>query len=85
MFRATMRQCRSPSPTRSTSARRPTGQVLNTQAPFQATINGGYEIPFSDAFGGYFRFNLNYQGNNPNFGNFRTGGAFKSTPVLCDC
>ena len=58
----------------------PKGQVLNTQAPFQATINGSYEIPVSDSFGGYFRFNVNYRGNNPNFGNFRSGTAFKSTP-----
>ena len=56
------------------------GRVLNTQAPFQATINGGYEIPFSDSLGGYFRFNVNHQGKNPNFGNFRTGTTFKSTP-----
>jgi iron complex outermembrane recepter protein len=57
------------------------GEVLNSTAPFQATFNGGYEASFSDSFGGYFRFNLNYQGNNPNYGNFRTGGAFKSTPA----
>ena len=56
------------------------GRVLNTQAPFQATINGGYEIPFSDTLGGYIRFNVNHQGKNPNFGNFRTGTTFKSTP-----
>ncbi len=56
------------------------GGVLNTQAPFQATINGGYEIPFNDSLGGYIRFNVNYQGKNPNFGNFRTGTTFKSTP-----
>ncbi len=56
------------------------GEVLNTQAPFQATINGGYEIPFSDSLGGYFRFNVNHQGKNPNFGNFRTGTVSKSTP-----
>ncbi|WP_162527229.1 TonB-dependent receptor [Sphingomonas solaris] len=59
----------------------PSGQVLNTQAPFQATVNGGYEIPFSDAIGGYFRFNVNYQGKNPNFGNFRSNtGTFRKTP-----
>ena len=59
----------------------PKGQVLNTQAPFQATFNGSYEVPFSESFGGYFRFNVNYQGRNPNFGNFKTGPtAFKSTP-----
>ncbi|MBV1687922.1 TonB-dependent receptor [Novosphingobium sp. G106] len=58
----------------------PKGQVLNTQAPFQASVNGGYEIPFSENIAGYFRFNVNYQGNNPNFGNFRTGTTFKSTP-----
>ena len=56
------------------------GRVLNTQAPFQATINGGYEIPFSGSLGGYFRFSVNHQGKNPNFGNFRTGTTFKSTP-----
>lgn len=46
------------------------GTVLNTQAPFQAAINGSYEVPIAEAFGGYFRFNLNYQGKNPAFGNF---------------
>jgi iron complex outermembrane recepter protein len=56
------------------------GEVLNSTAPFQATFNGGYEAEFSDSLGGYFRFNVNYQGKNPNFGNFRTGGAFRSTP-----
>ena len=63
----------------------PKGQVLNQQAPFQATINGGYELALTDTFGGYFRFNVNYQGKNPNFGNFRSGTAltgftFKNTP-----
>ncbi len=58
----------------------PVGQVLNTQAPFQASVNGGYELPLSDAFGAYLRFNVNHQGKNPNFGNFRTGTTFKSTP-----
>jgi iron complex outermembrane receptor protein len=57
------------------------GEVLNATAPFQATINGGYEAPISHSLGGYFRFNVNYQGNNPNYGNFRTGGAFRSTPA----
>lgn len=59
----------------------PKGQVLNTTAPFQATINGGYSLPLAGSFDGYFRFNLNYQGNNQNYGNFRTGGAFKQTPA----
>ena len=59
----------------------PKGQVLNTQAPFQATLNGSYEVPITESFGGYLRFNVNYQGKNPNFGNFKTGPtAFKSTP-----
>jgi iron complex outermembrane receptor protein len=56
------------------------GEVLNSTAPFQATFNGSYEVPFNDSIGAYFRFNANYQGKNPNYGNFRTGGAFKSTP-----
>ena len=55
------------------------GDVLNTQAPFQATINGAYEKPIGSSMGAYFRFNVNIQGNNPNFGNFRTAGAFKQT------
>ena len=60
----------------------PSGQVLNTQAPFQTTVNGGYEIPFTDSIGGYFRFNVNYQGKNPNFGNFRSAtGTFRKTPA----
>ncbi len=59
----------------------PVGQVLNTQAPFQATFNGGYELPITDSLGGYFRFNANYQGKNPNFGNFRKAdGTFTKTP-----
>ena len=57
------------------------GEVLNTTAPFQASVNGGYEMPVSGSMDGYFRFNLSYQGNNPNYGNFRTGGAFKPTPA----
>jgi iron complex outermembrane recepter protein len=59
----------------------PEGQVLNTQAPFQATVNGSYEVPFTDYLGGYFRFNVAYYGNNPNFGNFRSGTTFRSTPA----
>ncbi|WP_169795117.1 TonB-dependent receptor [Novosphingobium barchaimii] len=54
------------------------GQVLNALAPFQATVNGSYDLPITDAIGGYFRFNVNYQGKNPNFGNFRqTDGSFR--------
>ncbi|KMS51944.1 hypothetical protein V474_02545 [Novosphingobium barchaimii LL02] len=56
------------------------GQVLNTQPPFQATVNGGYEMPFTDALAGYFRFNVNFKGKNPNFGNFKSGTEFRSTP-----
>jgi len=56
------------------------GEVLNSTAPFQATVNGGYEAAFSDSFGGYLRFNVNYQGKNPNYGNFRTGTTFKNVP-----
>jgi iron complex outermembrane receptor protein len=52
------------------------GQVLNQNAPFQATVNGGYTVPFG-SMEGYFRFNLNYQGKNPNYGNFATAGVFK--------
>ena len=48
------------------------GEVLNTTAPFQATLNGSYEMPITDTIDGYFRFNLNIQGNNPNYGNFGT-------------
>lgn len=56
------------------------GEGLNATAPFQATFNGAYEAPITDSLAGYLRFNVNYQGKNPNYGNFRTGGAYKSTP-----
>ena len=55
------------------------GQVLNQNAPFQAAVNGSYTLPLG-SFEGYFRFNLNYQGKNPNFGNFSTAGVFKAVP-----
>ena len=56
------------------------GDALNTQAPFQATVNGSYNLPITNSIDGYFRFNVNFQGDNPNFGNFRNGTTFKSTP-----
>ena len=56
------------------------GQVLNQDAPFQATINGSYTQPIG-SLEGYFRFNLAYKGNNPNFGNFPTAGVFKAAPA----
>jgi iron complex outermembrane receptor protein len=55
------------------------GQILNQSAPFSATVNGSYTVPLG-SFEGYFRFNLSYQGKNPNFGNFSTAGVFKSVP-----
>ena len=57
----------------------PAGQVLNQDAPFNATFNGSYTVPLG-SLEGYFRFNLNIKGNNPNFGNFATAGVFKPTP-----
>ena len=57
----------------------PVGQVLNQDAPFNATFNGSYTVPLG-SFDGYFRFNLNIKGNNPNFGNFPTAGVFRPTP-----
>ncbi len=56
------------------------GRVINQSAPFQATVNGSYEVPLG-SFDGYFRFNLNYQGENPNYGNFATAGVFKPVPA----
>ena len=58
----------------------PSGQVLNQDPPFSATLNGSYSVPVMNAVDGYVRFNLNIKGNNPNFGNFATAGVFKSTP-----
>jgi iron complex outermembrane recepter protein len=55
------------------------GTTLNQNAPFSATLNGGYTLPLG-SFEGYFRFNLNYQGENPNYGNFSTAGVFKKVP-----
>ena len=57
----------------------PEGQILNQDAPFNATINGSYTVPLG-SLEGYFRFNLNIKGNNPNFGNFPTAGVFKPAP-----
>lgn len=57
------------------------GETLNTQAPFQATFNGGYEVPFGAGLSGYFRFNVNYQGKNPNYGNFPVAGKFTTVPA----
>ena len=58
------------------------GQVLNQDAPFQATLNGSYTVPLG-SMDAYFRFNLSYKGNNPNYGNFpdTVTGAFKPTPA----
>jgi iron complex outermembrane receptor protein len=55
------------------------GQVLNQDAPFNATVNGAYTVPLG-SLEGYFRFNLSIKGNNPNFGNFPTGGVFRPAP-----
>lgn len=42
------------------------GEVLNTSAPFQATLRASYDIPF-DSFDGYVRVLANHQGTNPNY------------------
>lgn len=55
------------------------GQVLNQDAPFQAVANGSYDVPIGPV-DGYFRFNLAFKGNNPNYGNFSQAGVFKPTP-----
>ncbi len=56
----------------------PAGQVLNQDAPFQATVNGGYDVPLG-SLDGYLRFNMNYKGKNPNYNNFPTAGSFRET------
>jgi len=57
------------------------GQVLNQESPFQATANGSYNVPLGPV-DGYFRFNLNFKGDNPNFGNFPTSsGVYTRTPA----
>ncbi|TVV76266.1 TonB-dependent receptor [Sphingomonas solaris] len=53
----------------------PKGQVLNTQSPFQATLNGSYDLPITDLVAAYVRFNANYRNKNPNFGNFGSQNA----------
>ncbi len=58
----------------------PAGQVLNQDSPFQATVNGGYNLPLG-ALDGYLRFNMSYKGKNPNYNNFPTAGVFKETPA----
>lgn len=44
----------------------PKGTTINSSAPFQAVFNGDYTHSLG-AVDGYFRFNINHQGNNPNF------------------
>jgi iron complex outermembrane receptor protein len=44
------------------------GQTLSASPPFQANLNGSYLVPISPLLDGYFRFLVNHQGNNPNFG-----------------
>ena len=57
------------------------GRVLNQEAPFSATVNGSYTVPVGP-FDGYFRFNLNFKGDNPNYGNFvNAAGAYKGVPA----
>ena len=58
----------------------PTGQVLNQDSPWSATVNGSYTVPLG-SLEGYFRFNLAYRGMNPNYGNFATAGVSRTTPA----
>ena len=59
----------------------PSGANINQTAPFQASADGSYTLPLSDKFDGYVRFNVNFQGSNPNFGNYPdpVTGSFKPT------
>jgi iron complex outermembrane recepter protein len=45
----------------------PSGKTLSASAPFQANVSGNYQLPLG-SFDGYFRFLINHQGGNPNFG-----------------
>lgn len=51
------------------------GETLNQSPPFQASVNGSYSVPVGGA-DAYLRFNLNYQGHNPNYGNAVSTGAY---------
>lgn len=42
------------------------GKTLNTSPPWQFNVNGSYDVPLG-SLNGYFRFNVAYQGRNPNF------------------
>jgi iron complex outermembrane receptor protein len=46
----------------------PRGEMLNASPEFQASVNGSYTHSLGEFFDGYVRFNVNYQGHNPNFG-----------------
>jgi iron complex outermembrane recepter protein len=46
----------------------PSGETLNASPQFQASLNGGYLMPIAPLLDGYFRFVINHQGHNPNFG-----------------
>lgn len=61
----------------------PSGRTLNQTPPLQVTLNGNYDLPITDALAGYFRFNANYVGKNPNFGNFPdAAGNFRETDAF---
>ncbi|WP_373083692.1 TonB-dependent receptor [Zhongshania sp.] len=43
------------------------GKTLNASPEFQASVNGNYLVPLATV-DGYLRFNVSYQGENPNYG-----------------
>ncbi|MFC3175414.1 TonB-dependent receptor [Novosphingobium bradum] len=52
----------------------PAGIGFNVNPPFQASVNGSYDVPLGP-FNGYLRFLANYQGANPNFKGIVNGVA----------
>ncbi|HEX7821646.1 MAG TPA: TonB-dependent receptor plug domain-containing protein [Sphingobium sp.] len=56
------------------------GKTLNVSSPFQASMNGSYTFPLG-AVDGYFRFNMDFQGHNPNISSSAPARGLLVTPT----
>ncbi|HEX7856843.1 MAG TPA: TonB-dependent receptor [Sphingobium sp.] len=58
----------------------PKGKTLNVSSPFQASANGSYTVPLGPVEG-YFRFNVDFQGRNPNISSSAPARGLAVTPT----
>lgn len=56
------------------------GKTLNVSSPFQASMNGSYTVPMGP-FDGYVRFNMDFQGHNPNISSSAPARGRLTTPT----